>query len=96
MSVFLRSYEPEGPPEEIEEIGETMHSCEDQLARDLESRAGWWDVELRLFPALLGQLEVCRCTNERVPHFNARIFLENKEHIGNVDVPWPARLSLGL
>ena len=37
--MFLRSYEPEGPPEEIEEIGETMHSCEDQLARGLEVEA---------------------------------------------------------
>merc|ERR1712151_664940 len=28
---------------------------------------------------------VCKCTNVRVPHFNARIFLENKEEIGKVD-----------
>eukprot|EP00438_Fugacium_kawagutii_P018883 Skav221129 [mRNA] locus=scaffold233:596183:599507:- [translate_table: standard] len=54
-----RSFEPEGPPEEIEEIGEAMHTCEDQL--------------------------VCKCTNERVPQFNARLFLENKEQIGKVD-----------
>jgi len=28
---------------------------------------------------------VCKCTNYRVPHFNARLFLENKEEIGKVD-----------
>merc|ERR1719491_1142008 len=28
---------------------------------------------------------VCKSTNERIPHFNARIFLENKEEIGRVD-----------
>lgn len=28
---------------------------------------------------------ICKCTNARVPQFNARIFLENKEHIGNLD-----------
>ena len=33
-------------------------------------------------------LEVCKCTNERVPHFNARLFLENKEEIGKVDASW--------
>ena len=37
-------------------------------------------------------LKVCKCTNERVPHFNARLFLENKEEIGKVDAPW---LKLG-
>ena len=30
--------------------------------------------------------QVCRCTIERVPQFNARLFLENKEQIGKVDV----------
>merc|ERR1719230_2282188 len=28
---------------------------------------------------------ICKCTNERIPHFNARIFLDNKEEIGKVD-----------
>ena len=28
---------------------------------------------------------VCRCTNEKVPYFNAPIFLENKTPIGKVD-----------
>merc|ERR1719162_933586 len=28
---------------------------------------------------------ICKCTNERIPHFNARIFLENNEVIGKVD-----------
>eukprot|EP00933_Yihiella_yeosuensis_P004032 TRINITY_DN1077_c0_g1_i1.p1 TRINITY_DN1077_c0_g1~~TRINITY_DN1077_c0_g1_i1.p1 ORF type:complete len:171 (-),score=70.26 TRINITY_DN1077_c0_g1_i1:252-764(-) len=54
-----KSWEPEGPPDEIEEVGESMHSCEDEL--------------------------VLKCTNERIPHFNARLFLENKEEIGKVD-----------
>eukprot|EP00449_Zooxanthella_nutricula_P033390 CAMPEP_0198491604 /NCGR_PEP_ID=MMETSP1462-20131121/2894_1 /TAXON_ID=1333877 /ORGANISM="Brandtodinium nutriculum, Strain RCC3387" /LENGTH=155 /DNA_ID=CAMNT_0044220213 /DNA_START=63 /DNA_END=527 /DNA_ORIENTATION=- len=54
-----RPPEPEGPPDEIEEVGEAVHPCEDEL--------------------------VCKCTNERVPHFNARIFLDNKEEIGKVD-----------
>merc|ERR1719359_208633 len=51
--------EPEGPPDNIEEVGECMHDVEEEL--------------------------ICKCTNERVPHFNARIFLENKEEIGKVD-----------
>eukprot|EP00931_Biecheleriopsis_adriatica_P043096 TRINITY_DN2462_c1_g1_i3.p1 TRINITY_DN2462_c1_g1~~TRINITY_DN2462_c1_g1_i3.p1 ORF type:complete len:176 (-),score=58.23 TRINITY_DN2462_c1_g1_i3:106-633(-) len=54
-----KSYEPEGPPDEIEEVGEALHACEDEL--------------------------VFKCTNERIPHFNARIFLENKEEIGKID-----------
>merc|ERR1719373_334509 len=54
-----KSWEPEGPPEEIEEIGEALHPCEDEL--------------------------VCKCTNERIPHFNARMFYDNKEDIGKVD-----------
>eukprot|EP00441_Pelagodinium_beii_P043209 CAMPEP_0197650202 /NCGR_PEP_ID=MMETSP1338-20131121/30798_1 /TAXON_ID=43686 ORGANISM="Pelagodinium beii, Strain RCC1491" /NCGR_SAMPLE_ID=MMETSP1338 /ASSEMBLY_ACC=CAM_ASM_000754 /LENGTH=178 /DNA_ID=CAMNT_0043224555 /DNA_START=71 /DNA_END=607 /DNA_ORIENTATION=+ len=54
-----KSYEPEGPPDEIEEVGEALHPCEDEL--------------------------VIKCTNERIPHFNARIFLENKEEIGKID-----------
>merc|ERR1719235_3117404 len=54
-----RPPEPEGPPDEIEEIGDFMHVCENEV--------------------------ICKCTNERVPHFNARIFLENKEEIGKVD-----------
>lgn len=28
---------------------------------------------------------VCKCTNEKVPYFNGRIFLENKAQIGQVD-----------
>eukprot|EP00421_Protoceratium_reticulatum_P004920 CAMPEP_0168360506 /NCGR_PEP_ID=MMETSP0228-20121227/2196_1 /TAXON_ID=133427 /ORGANISM="Protoceratium reticulatum, Strain CCCM 535 (=CCMP 1889)" /LENGTH=237 /DNA_ID=CAMNT_0008373175 /DNA_START=51 /DNA_END=763 /DNA_ORIENTATION=+ len=54
-----RPPEPEGPPEAVEEIGEAVHACEDDL--------------------------VCKCTNERVPHFNARMFLENNEEIGRLD-----------
>lgn len=54
-----KSYEPEGPPEAIEKVGEALHSCEDEL--------------------------VLKVTNERIPHFNARIFLENKEEVGKID-----------
>merc|ERR1719482_954524 len=54
-----RPPEPEGPPDQIEEVGESMHDCENDM--------------------------ICKCTNERIPHFNARIFLENKEEIGKVD-----------
>ncbi|CAE8737919.1 unnamed protein product, partial [Polarella glacialis] len=54
-----KSWEPEGPPDHIEEVGEAMHNCEDEL--------------------------IIKCTNERIPHFNARLFLENKEEIGKVD-----------
>lgn len=28
---------------------------------------------------------VCHSTNEKVPYFNAPIFLENKEQIGKID-----------
>ena len=28
---------------------------------------------------------VCKCTNEKIPYFNAPIFLENKTQIGKVD-----------
>ncbi|KAK6187965.1 hypothetical protein SNE40_005880 [Patella caerulea] len=28
---------------------------------------------------------VCKCTNEKVPYFNAPVFLENKQQIGKVD-----------
>jgi hypothetical protein len=28
---------------------------------------------------------VCKCTNEKIPHFNAPVFLENKQQIGKVD-----------
>ena len=28
---------------------------------------------------------VCKCTNEKVPYFNAPVFLENKSQIGKVD-----------
>jgi H/ACA ribonucleoprotein complex subunit 1 len=28
---------------------------------------------------------VCRSTNEKVPYFNAYVFLENKTQIGKVD-----------
>merc|ERR1719329_500662 len=52
-------WEPEGPPDAIEEIGSVSHECEDEL--------------------------VCKCTNERVPHFNARVFLDNKEQVGKID-----------
>merc|ERR1711865_936905 len=54
-----KSWEPEGPPDAIEEIGSVSHECEDEL--------------------------ICKCTNERVPHFNARVFLENKEQVGKID-----------
>ena len=51
--------------------------------------SGWgrWDGNCK--PVLVSfSAQVCKCTNERVPHFNARLFLENKEEIGKVDVPW--------
>lgn len=28
---------------------------------------------------------VCQCTNEKIPYFNAPIYLENKSQIGKVD-----------
>ena len=28
---------------------------------------------------------VCKCTNEKVPYFNAPVYLENKAQIGKVD-----------
>lgn len=28
---------------------------------------------------------MCKCTNEKIPYFNAPIFLENKQQIGKVD-----------
>ena len=28
---------------------------------------------------------VCKCTNEKIPYFNAPVFLENKQQIGKVD-----------
>lgn len=37
----FRSFEPEGPPDEIEEIGEALHTCEDQLVRNLEGFPGF-------------------------------------------------------
>ena len=51
---------PEGPPDWVESLGTTMHTCEDQL--------------------------IVKCTHKRVPQFNARIFLENKEQIGIIIV----------
>jgi len=48
-----------GPPETVVEIGEFIHSAEDDL--------------------------VCKCTNEKIPYFNAPIFLDNKQQIGKVD-----------
>ena len=28
---------------------------------------------------------VCKCTNEKIPYFNAPIYLENKSQVGKVD-----------
>ena len=28
---------------------------------------------------------VCKCTNEKIPYFNAPVYLENKQQIGKVD-----------
>lgn len=28
---------------------------------------------------------VCKLTNEQIPHFNATVYLENKEEVGKVD-----------
>jgi len=28
---------------------------------------------------------VCKCTNEKIPYFNAPVYLENKSQIGKVD-----------
>ena len=28
---------------------------------------------------------VCKCTNEKVPYFNAPVYLENKQQIGKID-----------
>ena len=35
-------------------------------------------------PRAQGEI-VCRCTNEKVPYFNAGVYLENKTPIGKVD-----------
>merc|ERR1711972_419531 len=59
MGKGKRPMEPEGPPDEIEELGDVVRSCENEL--------------------------VVKSTNQRVPMFNARIFLENKEEIGKID-----------
>ncbi|XP_078262366.1 H/ACA ribonucleoprotein complex subunit 1 isoform X1 [Rhinoraja longicauda] len=57
---FNRGYD-QGPPERVVELGDFMHSCEDDI--------------------------VCKCTSEenKVPYFNAPVYLENKEQIGKVD-----------
>lgn len=47
--------EPEGPPEEVVEVGIFSHACEGEA--------------------------VCKLTNEKVPYFNAPIFLENKTQV---------------
>ena len=28
---------------------------------------------------------MCKCTNEKIPYFNAPVYLENKSQIGKVD-----------
>lgn len=28
---------------------------------------------------------VCKCTNEKIPYFNAPVYLENKQSVGKVD-----------
>ncbi|XP_046852624.1 H/ACA ribonucleoprotein complex subunit 1-like [Xenia sp. Carnegie-2017] len=48
-----------GPPEQVVELGEFFHSCEEDL--------------------------VCKCSNEKVPFFNAPVFLDDKSQIGKVD-----------
>jgi H/ACA ribonucleoprotein complex subunit 1 len=42
-------------------------------------------VELGFFMHSCEGEMVCRCTNEKVPYFNAPVFLENKTLIGKVD-----------
>lgn len=42
-------------------------------------------VELGFFMHPCEGEMVCRCTNEKVPYFNAPIYLENKTPIGKVD-----------
>ena len=49
-------------------------------------------LEPRLHDAELGHFLhpcegdlVCRCTNEKIPYFNAPVYLENKSQIGKVD-----------
>nr|VZH92203.1 unnamed protein product [Spirometra erinaceieuropaei] len=49
----------QGPPEEVVEVGEMMHTCQEDL--------------------------VCSLTNEKIPYFNAPLYLENKEQIGKID-----------
>mmetsp|Transcript_9651 Transcript_9651/g.25984 ORF Transcript_9651/g.25984 Transcript_9651/m.25984 type:complete len:222 (+) Transcript_9651:31-696(+) len=46
-------------PQEIAELGEFMHPCENEM--------------------------VCRCTLGKIPHFNAGIYLQNKEKIGKIE-----------
>uniref|UniRef100_A0A5K3ENB4 H/ACA ribonucleoprotein complex subunit n=1 Tax=Mesocestoides corti TaxID=53468 RepID=A0A5K3ENB4_MESCO len=49
----------QGPPEEVIQVGEMTHACQEDL--------------------------VCNLTHEKIPYFNAPIFLENKEQIGKID-----------
>ena len=42
-------------------------------------------VELGFFMHPCEGEMVCRCTNEKVPYFNAPVYLENKTPIGKVD-----------
>ncbi|VDL91662.1 unnamed protein product [Schistocephalus solidus] len=59
----------QGPPEEVVEVGEMMHTCQEDL--------------------------VCSLTNEKIPYFNAPLYLENKEQIGKVDeIFGPIRANL--
>ena len=69
-------------------------SLEDVLQWD---NAGKRDSRLTFVTYLLYLLElghvlhpcegdlVCKCTNEKIPYFNAPVYLENKSQIGKVD-----------
>ncbi|GMM44393.1 H/ACA snoRNP pseudouridylase subunit [Pichia kluyveri] len=54
-----RSFQPQGPPDRVFEMGSFLHACEGDI--------------------------VCRSINEKVPYFNAPIYLENKTQVGKVD-----------
>jgi hypothetical protein len=42
-------------------------------------------VELGFFHHPCEDALVIKCTNEKIPYFNAPLFLENKQHVGKVD-----------
>uniref|UniRef100_A0A915JCR6 H/ACA ribonucleoprotein complex subunit n=1 Tax=Romanomermis culicivorax TaxID=13658 RepID=A0A915JCR6_ROMCU len=46
---------------------------------------GGFGRELGVFTHPCENQLVCKCTTEKVPYFNAPVFLENKQQIGKID-----------